>query len=110
LSVDDFTVLPLLSVGGHGVISVVSNIVPRKMSQLCKAFFENDVKTAQKLHYEISPLSRAMFLETNPIPVKTALSLMGKMKLELRLPLVPMLSGNEEKLRNILGNKQLISG
>jgi 4-hydroxy-tetrahydrodipicolinate synthase len=110
LSGDDFTVLPLLSVGGHGVISVVSNIVPRKMSQLCKAFFENDVQKAQKLHYELSPLSRAMFLETNPIPVKTALSLMGKMNLELRLPLVPMLSSNEDKLRNILEKEGLISG
>ncbi|WP_457570900.1 4-hydroxy-tetrahydrodipicolinate synthase [Desulfovulcanus sp.] len=110
LSGDDFTVLPLLSVGGHGVISVVSNIVPRKMSDLCKAFFQNDLETAQKLHHEMAPLSRAMFLETNPIPVKTALSLMGKIKLELRLPLVPMLSSNEEKLRNILEKKQLISG
>ena len=110
LSGDDFTVLPLLSVGGHGVISVVSNIVPRKVSQLCKAFFENDLKTAQKLHYELSPLSRAMFLETNPIPVKTALSLMGKIKLELRLPLVPMLSSNEDRLRDILKKNGLISG
>jgi len=110
LSGDDFTVLPLLSVGGHGVISVVSNIVPRKMSDLCKAVFQNDLETAQKLHQDMAPLCRAMFLETNPIPVKTALSLMGKIKLELRLPLVPLLAANEEKLRNILESKQLISG
>ncbi|MBT8762429.1 4-hydroxy-tetrahydrodipicolinate synthase [Desulfohalobiaceae bacterium Ax17] len=110
LSGDDFTVLPLLSVGGHGVISVVSNIVPRKMSDLCKAVFQNDLETAQKLHQDMAPLCRAMFLETNPIPVKTALSLMGKIRLELRLPLVPLLAANEEKLRSILVSKQLISG
>ncbi|PVU72441.1 4-hydroxy-tetrahydrodipicolinate synthase [Acidilobus sp. SCGC AC-742_E15] len=110
LSGDDFTVLPLLSVGGHGVISVVSNIVPRKMSDLCKAVFQNDLETAQKLHQDMAPLCRAMFLETNPIPVKTALSLMEKIRLELRLPLVPLLAANEEKLRSILVSKQLISG
>ncbi|MDP3430318.1 MAG: 4-hydroxy-tetrahydrodipicolinate synthase, partial [Desulfomicrobium sp.] len=87
LSGDDFTVLPLLSVGGCGVISVVSNILPDKMSGLCSAWFEGDLPKAQELHFFLAAFSRMMFIETNPIPVKTALSLMGRIKLEMRLPL-----------------------
>jgi len=108
LSGDDFTVLPLLAVGGCGVISVVSNIVPDKMAGMCKAYFEGDMKEAQKLHYEMAPLSRAMFLETNPIPVKTSLSLMGKMDLELRLPLIEMSSDHKKQLAALLKEKGLV--
>ncbi|GAB6176648.1 4-hydroxy-tetrahydrodipicolinate synthase [Desulfobaculum senezii] len=90
LSGDDFTVLPLLSVGGCGVISVVSNIMPAAMAGMCKAFAEGDIATAQKLHYHMMPMCRALFSETNPIPVKTAASLMGLMTEEFRLPLVSM--------------------
>lgn len=108
LSGDDFTVLPLLSVGGCGVISVVSNIVPAKMSGLCKAFAGGDLARAKTLHHELSPLSRAMFCETNPIPVKTALSMMGRLSLELRLPLVPMQPQNEKYLRGILSLAGLV--
>ncbi|MCD6320096.1 MAG: 4-hydroxy-tetrahydrodipicolinate synthase, partial [Candidatus Desulfofervidaceae bacterium] len=90
ISGDDFTVLPTLAVGGMGVISVVSNVAPQDMAALCQAFFDKDREKAQDLHYRLFPLAQAMFLETNPIPVKTALGLMGKIKPELRLPLAPM--------------------
>ena len=108
LSGDDFTVLPSLAVGGCGVISVVSNVVPNLMSRLCKAFFAGDLKTARALHYESMPLCRAMFLETNPIPVKSALQLMGKMGLEMRLPLVPLADENQAKLEAALKLAKLI--
>ncbi len=102
LSGDDFTVLPLLAVGGCGVISVSSNVVPAKMSEMCRAFFEGDLATARRVHYEIASINRAMFLETNPIPVKTALSMMGRIELELRLPMVPLQPANQSRLRDIL--------
>ncbi len=108
LSGDDFTVLPLLSVGGQGVISVVSNIVPAKMHSMCKAYSEKDLEEAKRLHLEMAPLCRAMFMETNPSPVKTSLSLMGKMNKEFRLPMVPMLPENEEKLKTLLSSNALI--
>lgn len=102
LSGDDFTVLPLLAVGGHGVISVVSNVMPGQMAQMCKAFFAGDMATAQKLHYVMNPVSRAMFIETNPVPAKTALEMMGRMPFSVRLPLVELLPGNKEKLTSTL--------
>jgi 4-hydroxy-tetrahydrodipicolinate synthase len=108
LSGDDFTVLPLLSLGGCGVISVVSNIIPGKMSSMCKAFKEGDIVTARKLHFGMQGLCRAMFIETNPIPVKTALSMMGKIGLELRLPLVPLMENNEKTLRCCLQSHGLL--
>jgi len=108
LSGDDFTVLPTLALGGAGVISVTSNIVPDKMSGLVNAYFAGNIKKAQDIHYEISPLNRGMFLETNPIPVKTALAAMGKIKKEFRLPLTPMAPDNENKLMGILKNAKLI--
>lgn len=108
LSGDDFTVLPLLSVGGCGVISVTSNIVPGKMAELCRAFRMGDMATARRLHFELSPLNRAMFLESNPIPVKTALSMMGKVELEMRLPMCPLQQVNQNRLRDILAAASLI--
>ncbi len=102
LSGDDFTVLPLLSLGGCGVISVTSNVAPAKMAALCNAFKAGDIATARKVHFELAPLNRAMFLETNPIPVKTAAAMMGLMDLEFRLPLCPLADGNVEKLRAAL--------
>ena len=102
LSGDDFTVLPTLAIGGKGVISVVSNIAPRDMSDMCAAFFANDMVKAQKLHYKLAPLCRACFIETNPVPVKTALGLMGKMDPMPRLPLVPLLPASDIKLREAL--------
>ena len=88
LSGDDFTTLPVLAVGGHGVISVTSNVVPALVHELCGAFRAGDTAKARALHYAMGPLNRAMFMETNPIPIKTALALMGRIGPELRLPLV----------------------
>jgi 4-hydroxy-tetrahydrodipicolinate synthase len=108
LAGDDFVVLPLLSLGGKGVISVLSNLLPDKMADLCAAYAAKDLEKAKSLHFELAPLSRAMFLETNPIPVKTSLALMGKMELSLRLPLVPMHADNEAKLKEELSKANLL--
>ena len=102
LSGDDFTCLPTLSIGGKGVISVASNVAPKEMASLCDSFFEGNLKKAQELHFKLFPLFQAMFLETNPIPVKTALGLMGKIEPELRLPLCPMNEVNLAKLKEVL--------
>src|SRR4030042_1917477 len=99
LSGDDFTTFPLLCVGGMGVISVVSNVVPGDMAGMCNAFFKGDLEGARKLHYKMWPLTEAMFYETNPTPVKTALKMMGKIPGEGRQPLCPMSSANEKTLR-----------
>jgi 4-hydroxy-tetrahydrodipicolinate synthase len=108
LSGDDFTVLPLMSLGGKGVISVSANCAPADMAGLCNAWFAGDAAGAARLQYKLQPLNRAMFIDTNPIPVKTALSMMGKCTGELRLPLCPMSDANTEKLKNALKNYGLI--
>ncbi len=108
LAGDDFVVLPLLALGGKGVISVASNLVPAKMAELCSAFLANDLDRAQVIHYSLAPLCRAMFLETNPIPVKTAMALMGKLDLEFRLPLVPMQPDHKAELNRVLKDSGLI--
>lgn len=108
LSGDDFITFPMLAIGGRGVISVVSNIVPDKVAGMCNAFFDGNIEDAKKFHYELAPLCRAMFFETNPIPVKTSLHLMGRMKLELRLPLCEMKPENREKLEKVLKDAGLI--
>jgi 4-hydroxy-tetrahydrodipicolinate synthase len=108
LSGDDFTVLPTLCIGGHGVISVTSNIVPAKMAGLCRAYRERNLASALELHYELQPLNRIMFIENNPSPVKAALALMGKMGPEIRLPLVTLLPENQKKLENTLAAYALI--
>lgn len=108
LSGDDFTVLPLLAAGGHGTISVTSNVLPGKMAAMIAAFNKRDTARAQVLNLEMMPINRAMFIETNPIPVKTTLSLMGKMGLEFRLPLVPMEPAHLEQLKGILAANGLI--
>lgn len=108
LSGDDFTVLPLLAIGGAGVISVVSNVAPKDMADMCAAFAKGDIKTAQKLHYKMWPLMEAMFYETNPTPAKTALNMMGKISGEVRQPLCPLSPANENKLRQVLKKYGLI--
>ncbi len=102
LSGDDFTILPLLSLGGCGVISVTSNIMPKTMAALVAAWKANDIAKARELHFKLMPVNRVMFMETNPAPVKTALHLMGKIENELRLPMVAMLKENVERLRSVL--------
>jgi 4-hydroxy-tetrahydrodipicolinate synthase len=102
LSGDDFTVLPLLALGGQGVISVVSNVVPGDVAAMVRAFQGGDLPTARALHFKTQPLARALFLETNPIPVKTALGLLGRMDPELRLPLCAMQEVNRRRLEEVL--------
>ncbi|MDR1360060.1 MAG: 4-hydroxy-tetrahydrodipicolinate synthase [Deltaproteobacteria bacterium] len=109
LSGDDFTVAPSMAIGGKGVISVVANLVPGKMARLCAAAAAGDMDETRKLHFELAPLCRACFLETNPVPVKTALGLMGKMLPDIRLPLVPLQPANLERLREILLSAGLIA-
>lgn len=109
LSGDDFTVLPLLAVGGRGVISVISNIMPAAMSGMCKAFFEKDHEKALDLSLLMAPVNRAMFMETNPIPVKTSLKMMGIFKeAEFRLPIVPLQHENKPILEAILKEANVI--
>lgn len=102
LSGDDFTTLPLLALGGKGVISVTANVAPGNVSAMCKAWDNGDIERARNLHFKLEPLNKAMFLETNPIPVKTALSMMGRIQEELRLPLCSMNDDNKDKLKNAL--------
>jgi 4-hydroxy-tetrahydrodipicolinate synthase len=90
LAGDDMFTLPTLASGGHGVISVVANIAPADLAALCAAFFAGDLPKAQRAQTRFSPVVKAMFCETNPLPVKHALFRMGKIGPELRLPLVPI--------------------
>jgi len=108
LSGDDNLTLPVLSIGGAGVVSVVANIVPRDTADLVKAWEEGRIDEAKGLFFKLLPLCQAMFFETNPIPVKTSLALMGKIQDEMRLPLYPMAQANLEKLKNALSDYGLI--
>jgi len=108
LSGDDFTTLPLLALGGKGVISVSANVAPRDVSAMCNAWEQGDIVRARKLHFKLEPLNFAMFIETNPIPAKTALSMMGKIQEEFKLPLCQMSDDNKEKLRKILINQGVL--
>jgi len=98
LSGDDTLTLPILGIGGVGVISVIANIIPKQVVAVIKAFNEGDIKKAQELHYKILPLAKAMFIETNPIPLKTAMGLMELCSDEVRLPLCSMKEENKAKL------------
>ncbi|NYT02363.1 MAG: 4-hydroxy-tetrahydrodipicolinate synthase [Methanosarcinales archaeon] len=102
LSGDDDLTIPMMSLGAAGVISVVANVAPRKTIEMVRAFQSGDLQKARKIHYELAPLVRSMFLETNPIPVKTAYRLMGLPSGPLRLPLAPMSAENEDKLKEVL--------
>jgi 4-hydroxy-tetrahydrodipicolinate synthase len=102
ISGEDPLTLPILSIGGEGVISVTANIIPDKMVKLVNAARENDIKTARQVHYEIAPVIRAMFTETNPIPVKRAAELIGLAGGHLRLPLAQLSNDNEHVLTNAL--------
>ncbi|AKL98140.1 4-hydroxy-tetrahydrodipicolinate synthase [Endomicrobium proavitum] len=102
ISGDDALTLPLLSVGGCGVISVLTNIAPAEVVALVKAFNAGNIKEAAKIHYKLLPITKAMFIETNPIPVKTAAALLGICQLELRLPMCEMEETNKAKLEKAL--------
>ncbi|MHC1594937.1 MAG: 4-hydroxy-tetrahydrodipicolinate synthase [Methanotrichaceae archaeon] len=102
LSGDDNLTLPIMSLGGSGVISVVANVAPKKMIALTDAMLRGDLEKAREAHFQIAPLIRAMFLETNPIPVKTACRMMGLAAGPMRLPLASMSEENELILRETL--------
>jgi 4-hydroxy-tetrahydrodipicolinate synthase len=109
LSGDDFFTLPLLLIGGKGVISVISNIAPGDMAAMTDAFEKGDLKRARQLHDKMVPMIDALFIETNPVPVKAALSMMGKIHYDVRLPLCKMSDGNYEKLRKTMVSYGLIT-
>ena len=102
LSGDDPMILPLMSLGGVGTIAVSSNVAPGAVSDMVDAALEGDWERARELHYELLPLFRALFVETNPIPVKTAASLLGFCSDEMRLPLIPMEGENLDLLQETL--------
>jgi 4-hydroxy-tetrahydrodipicolinate synthase len=108
ISGDDSLTLPLLGIGGVGVISVVANIVPADVVAMIKAFKDRNVTEAQRIHYRLLPLVKAMFIETNPIPVKTALALMKLIEPGLRLPLCEMKEENLTRLKTVLKDYRLI--
>ncbi|MDE3119299.1 MAG: 4-hydroxy-tetrahydrodipicolinate synthase, partial [Nitrospirota bacterium] len=108
LSGDDALTLPMMAVGAKGVITVTANIAPADMAAMTSAFLAGRLDDARKLHYKLYPLFTALFYETNPIPVKTALALMGKIDGELRLPLCPMSVEPREKLAQVIKDYGLI--
>lgn len=108
LSGDDPLTLPIMALGGKGVITVTANLLPKDTSAMAAAALANRWDEARRLHYKLSPLFAALFLETNPIPVKEALGLMGKIDPELRLPLCPLLPDNRDRLTRVLKDYGLI--
>jgi 4-hydroxy-tetrahydrodipicolinate synthase len=102
LSGDDELTLPVMALGGEGIISVISNAVPGPMSRLCDLMQAGDLAAARELHMKLLPWMRAAFIESNPLPVKAAMAMMGKMKNVLRLPLVPMNETNNDAVRGAL--------
>lgn len=108
LSGDDFVTFPLMACGGVGVISVTANIMPKEIASMIDAFTSGDLEKARQCHLRLLKINNAMFIETNPAPVKTALALMGKCDDEMRLPLAPMSEANRNKLAAIMKEYNLI--
>jgi len=108
LSGDDSLTLPLMSIGATGVVSVAANVVPELTAKMTSAWLDGDPEAARKLHFELFPLFKSLFIETNPIPVKAAVAALGKIKEEYRLPLCPMAPANKEKLLNVMREMNLI--
>ncbi|MFM2420269.1 MAG: Dihydrodipicolinate synthase [Pseudomonadota bacterium] len=109
LAGDDSLTLPIMAVGGCGVISVVSNLLPKNLMRLVNAANAGDYKTARAEHYVLLPLLRALFLETNPIPVKAAMAMLGACQNEMRLPLTRITDANAAALRSVLTQVGLLS-
>jgi len=105
---DDHLTLPILALGGSGVVSVAANVVPKKMVEMYRSFKKGDLKRAREIHYELLPLFNALFLETNPIPVKKAVELMGLASSRMRLPMCEISDENERILRNVMKEMKLI--
>ena len=110
LSGDDGLILPVMGLGGTGVISVAANIVPKDVVALIDAFNKGDAKKAEAINAKFQPLVSALFIETNPIPVKTAMALMGLCNGALRLPMCEMEDANLAKLKDALKQYGLIKG
>ena len=108
LSGDDFITFPIMACGGSGVISVTANIMPKEVAAMVDAYNAGDLEEARRLHLWLLRISNAMFIETNPTPVKTALGLMGKCDDEVRLPLAPMSEANIAKLAAVMKEYHLI--
>jgi 4-hydroxy-tetrahydrodipicolinate synthase len=102
LSGDDSLTFPMLALGGKGAISVIANILPKDVAAMCNAFFNGDVVKAREIHSKLFPVVKALFLETNPIPVKKAMELMGMAAGKPRMPLVEMSTENTTILRSKL--------
>jgi len=105
---NDDQIVPIMSLGGKGVISVLSNVMPKKSVEICDSFFAGDVEKSRKIQLELLPLINALFSEVNPIPVKAAMAAMGWCENYLRLPLTPMEKNNEEKLLGLMKEQNLI--
>ncbi|MFI5363635.1 MAG: 4-hydroxy-tetrahydrodipicolinate synthase [Elusimicrobiota bacterium] len=108
MSGDDSLTLPMMAVGARGVVSVLANVAPKETQALCDAFKKSDLKTARALHLKFFPLIKALFVETNPIPVKAALELMGLCRAEPRLPLTPLSAAARPALKKALKNAGLL--
>jgi 4-hydroxy-tetrahydrodipicolinate synthase len=109
LSGDDAVTLPLIALGGVGIISVASNEIPREMSEMTRAALNNDWETARRIHRKYLPLMLANFIESNPMPVKAVLAMMGKIEEVYRLPMLPMRRDTRSKLQKIAAEAGLIS-
>jgi 4-hydroxy-tetrahydrodipicolinate synthase len=107
LSGDDSLTLPLMSMGAKGVISVITNVMPREMHDMAAAALSGDFKLAREIHFKMIPLMRALFVETNPIPIKQACAFMGKCTNEMRMPLVPMTAAAADRLRTVMNELRL---
>lgn len=108
LSGDDPLTLPMMAVGAQGVITVTANVMPKEMAELVGSFQAGRIDEARRIHFALSPLFAALFYETNPIPVKEAMGMMGKIDPELRLPLCPMSADNRNQLMRVLKEMRLI--
>ncbi|MBC8549361.1 MAG: 4-hydroxy-tetrahydrodipicolinate synthase [Candidatus Brocadiales bacterium] len=108
LSGDDSLTLPIMSIGGKGVVSVLANILPREVSDLTSSFLKGEIENAQRLHKSLFPVCKAMFIETNPIPVKTAMKLLDRLNGEMRLPLCNMSKEHERQLKIALEKYGLV--
>lgn len=102
LSGDDELTLPVMALGGDGLVSVVSNAVPKPMSQLCEKMLAGDIAGAREIHFRLLPFMRAAFVESNPMPIKAAMAMMGRLQNVVRLPLVPLAESHETALRSAL--------
>jgi dihydrodipicolinate synthase/N-acetylneuraminate lyase len=107
---DDFTTREFIELGGHGVITVTGNVAPRLMADMCRAQTSNDSDTAKELDEKLQPLNTAMFLESNPIPVKWALAEMGMISTAIRLPLTPFSDMFHEQMRDAMQHAGIVAG